>query len=161
MTGRRIVSLVRLLIGLLAGLLMTAGNVSAGVYRWVDENGKVHFGDRPPADAEAETLEMPEVTPSETPEVSVQERRERQRRLVEALEEEREEKERKKQEAEAQEEKREAYCRRLLAQVKDSERISRYYKYDKKGERVYMNDEDADAYRDKLRSTYDARCQSD
>ena len=29
---------------------------SAGVYSWTDENGKVHFGDRPPIDREAEVI---------------------------------------------------------------------------------------------------------
>ena len=28
-----------------------------GLYRWVDADGKVHFGDRPPQDAEAESIE--------------------------------------------------------------------------------------------------------
>ena len=34
-----------------AALLTLPVCASAGVYKWVDENGKVHFGDVPPADA--------------------------------------------------------------------------------------------------------------
>ncbi|WP_445360897.1 DUF4124 domain-containing protein [Microbulbifer sp. EKSA005] len=38
------------------GLLLTA-NVNAGeLYRWVDDDGRVHFGDRPPAHAEAKDI---------------------------------------------------------------------------------------------------------
>ena len=143
----------------LAALLLFCAGVQAEVYPWTDENGKVHFGDRPPVNTEAESLEMPEVTPSETPEVSAQERRERQRRLVEALEEERMEKEREKLKAKKQQQKQEAYCRRLLAQVKDSERINRYYRYDEKGERVYVSDNEADSYRARLKATYSEKCQ--
>jgi len=36
------------LILLLTVLAVTS--VSAGIHRWVDENGQVHFGERPPAD---------------------------------------------------------------------------------------------------------------
>ena len=47
------------------GLLLTPLLLSQGawceVYRWLDENGQVQFGDRPPAEAaaEVETVELP------------------------------------------------------------------------------------------------------
>ncbi len=45
----RQLSITVLLIGVaLCALPIVA---SAGVFKWVDENGKVHFGDQPPADA--------------------------------------------------------------------------------------------------------------
>ncbi|WP_245832038.1 DUF4124 domain-containing protein [Solemya velesiana gill symbiont] len=37
--------------------------VSAGVYRWVDENGRVHFDDRPPV-SEAQEVDIREQTPA-------------------------------------------------------------------------------------------------
>ncbi|WP_444943115.1 DUF4124 domain-containing protein [Microbulbifer sp. ZKSA006] len=42
----------------LGGLLLavSATAASAEMYRWVDENGRVHFSDRPPADAEAQNV---------------------------------------------------------------------------------------------------------
>jgi len=48
---------ILLLFGLLA-----ASTVLAQAYRWVDEDGVVHFGDRPPADAETqvEAIVLPE-----------------------------------------------------------------------------------------------------
>ncbi|SHF24970.1 protein of unknown function [Microbulbifer donghaiensis] len=43
---------------LLGGLLLSSAAACAGdLYRWVDEDGKVHFGDRPPMEAEAENIE--------------------------------------------------------------------------------------------------------
>lgn len=147
---------------LLLTLWVSLASVSAyaQAYRWVDDNGKVHFGDRPPAGVSVQSLDLPEPQTPVVPPASVQEQRDRQRRLVEALEEERLAKEQKKQEEKAAREKQEAYCRRLLAQVKDSERISRFYKYDERGERVFMSDEKADRFRAELRSTYQSRCQS-
>ncbi|WP_428819483.1 DUF4124 domain-containing protein [Microbulbifer sp. MCCC 1A16149] len=40
------------------GSTLLALNAGAGeLYRWVDADGKVHFGDRPPVEAEAESLD--------------------------------------------------------------------------------------------------------
>ncbi|MBB5211559.1 DUF4124 domain-containing protein [Microbulbifer hydrolyticus] len=40
------------------GIALLALNASAEeLYRWVDKDGKVHFGDRPPVEAKAESLE--------------------------------------------------------------------------------------------------------
>lgn len=37
---------------LLLGVLWCGSGIAQGVYRWVDETGRVHYGDRPPAQAE-------------------------------------------------------------------------------------------------------------
>lgn len=37
-------------------LLMLPAAVSAGIFSWTDENGKVHFGDRPPIDIKADEI---------------------------------------------------------------------------------------------------------
>ncbi len=43
---------------LLLALTLTTGVSFAEIYQWRDENGQVHFGDRPPADAKTETVEV-------------------------------------------------------------------------------------------------------
>lgn len=40
-------------------IVLIAGLASAQVYRWVDEEGGVHFGDRPPESAEPEEVMLP------------------------------------------------------------------------------------------------------
>ncbi len=45
-------------IGLALVLIFGTANISADVHRWVDENGRVHFGDRPPADVETTTIDL-------------------------------------------------------------------------------------------------------
>lgn len=45
-------------IALLLSLFLAAPAWSAGVYRWTDADGNVHFGDEPPAQRKAETVEL-------------------------------------------------------------------------------------------------------
>ena len=45
--------------GLIIPLLVLVTPVTqAGAYRWVDANGQTHFGDRPPANAAPDKLEL-------------------------------------------------------------------------------------------------------
>ncbi len=49
----------------IATLVMFAcvcGGAVADVYKWVGADGRVHFGDRPPADAQAEEVRIPTFT---------------------------------------------------------------------------------------------------
>lgn len=41
-------------------ILMSVGLEAGTVYRWVDENGKVHYSDRPREGGDAETVELDE-----------------------------------------------------------------------------------------------------
>lgn len=40
-------------------LASLSGLASAEIYRWTDANGQVHFGERPPADVQAESVKPP------------------------------------------------------------------------------------------------------
>jgi hypothetical protein len=51
----------RYAIAALAGLLL-AGSASAGVYKWVDQDGKVHYSDKPVAGAEEQKIKAPGVS---------------------------------------------------------------------------------------------------
>jgi hypothetical protein len=76
---------------LLASLLLVATvAVEAEVFRWVDEQGMVHYGSRPPADADAQTLTLPSGSAGEPViDDAAAARRERQQRLLEAYDRER------------------------------------------------------------------------
>jgi hypothetical protein len=41
-------------------LFLIGGIALAEVYKWVDESGKVHYGDSPPAESGAESVALPE-----------------------------------------------------------------------------------------------------
>lgn len=44
-------------LSLLAGFALALNASAEELYRWVDSDGKVHFGDRPPVTAKAESLD--------------------------------------------------------------------------------------------------------
>lgn len=48
----------------LALALLSAGAIHAQTYRWVDQDGKVHYGDRPPASAAGQVQERKLGTPA-------------------------------------------------------------------------------------------------
>lgn len=40
------------------GLLLSTVSMAGSLYRWVDDDGKVHYGDRPPPQQQTEELEL-------------------------------------------------------------------------------------------------------
>lgn len=131
----------------------------AEVYRWVDANGRVHFGDRAPADRKAEALGMPESTGGvATQDVSEQELRERQERVSRVLEEERLEKEQQKAALKQQEAEKAVYCERFRNRMERLEASSQVYSENKDGTVKYWKDKDADRYKAKQRAQYQAEC---
>ncbi len=56
--------------GLIFCVTLTSAPVLGGVYKWTDTDGTVHFGDRPPADAGTESVDIRPNTYA-APEVSV------------------------------------------------------------------------------------------
>jgi hypothetical protein len=41
-------------------LLLFVGGAVAAVYKWMDESGRVHYGDQPPAGSDAQSIALPE-----------------------------------------------------------------------------------------------------
>lgn len=39
-------------------LILFSASVNAEIFRWVDEDGRIHFGDQPPAGAETDKIEV-------------------------------------------------------------------------------------------------------
>ena len=57
------------LLGILAlTFLLASPAMSSGFYKWTDEEGKVHYGSRRPADAQAEKLKLHLSEPATKPE---------------------------------------------------------------------------------------------
>ena len=54
---------------LMASLMAPVAPLHAAVYKWVDENGQVHYGERPDKAARAEKLNLPEL-PATEPRIS-------------------------------------------------------------------------------------------
>jgi hypothetical protein len=118
------------------GLLM-GGVHAAGVYKWVDEQGRVHYGDRAPGDSARELKIRPRGTTGPVP--SETQRRERTRRLLDVFAEERRER---KEQAERERQRRAQaveYCARARDRLRNLERSSYVYELDRDGNRVVLS----------------------
>jgi len=114
----------------------------AGVYKWVDENGKVHYGDQLQASQPTVEIKVDDAAPAPSyfdDELSREEKRER---LLQSMEEDRVEKQEIREKQKAVKEKNRQRCNRYRDQMRHYERASSLYKLDKDGNRVYMSDGD-------------------
>ena len=79
---------IRILITL---LFLSPSIVQSEIYKWVDENGNVHFDDRP-GGGNKEKIEIKTTNTSASTDTELQERVEQEKKLLEIYEEERQEK---------------------------------------------------------------------
>ncbi len=105
---------------LLMVMLLTTG-ASAGIYRWVDESGQVHFGARPPVEvSDSNEVVIRNQAPATEPEPV--DRKQARDRYLEQRQRERSEKREaavKQRQEKAQREKRCRYARNLLQEYQD------------------------------------------
>lgn len=123
-------------------MLISAGAHAGGVYRWVDEHGNVHYGDRPPAAASSDQVEI-EGGPAPTD--IDPERREKARRLLKALESERRQQQQEAERARVDAAKAKQRCEAARERLALYERYGIMYDTDKDGNRVYFTDAQRDA----------------
>jgi hypothetical protein len=119
--------------------LFAAAAAQAQVYRWVDEKGSVHYGERPPSGVAAKPVEDRISAPSDTPKPSrdtTQAEREFQQRRLEREQRDANERKRAEQAVQAR-----AQCERdrtRLAQLSAARRVATGV--DGKGELRYLDD---------------------
>ncbi len=123
---------------LIAGMLFAATASAQQVYRWVDENGRVHFSDKPPTDAKAETVDI-EIKPTDL-EATLRANAELQRR-VEAGKLEREDDKAFAAEQERYEARLAESCRQARDRVAAIESARRLSTVDEQGNRVVYDEE--------------------
>jgi hypothetical protein len=124
----------RLMAGLLALAALPAG--ADGIYRWADEQGRVHFGDRP-SSAQAREVHAARA-PLRDP--GSAERLDRQRRLLEAFATERREQAERAAQAREEADARTTRCAWAREEVRGLERGGRVYELDPDGNRRYLDD---------------------
>ena len=119
-------------------LALASAFASAEVFKWVDANGDVHYGDRPPA-AGVDSRSMPP-PPAPAEDADHEQRSLKQRRLLEAFEAERAERDRAETQAAAARAERAQKCERARRQLAGLERANIVYTTDESGARAYMSD---------------------
>jgi hypothetical protein len=129
--------------------------VQAEVYKWTDEQGRVHFSDKPPS---KDTPEYQLRTPASAGSASSQEsltdaeRRARQKKLSDSLEADRSEKQQAEAKRKQQQARREHNCTVARAELTASKRANLVYDYDQQGNRVYYSEAKKQRYLESLRA---------
>ena len=141
-------------------MAMMGPAVAAEVYRWTDADGQVHYGKHAPHDAAgARSVQLPEsVEAVHAADPDDAQRRERQRRLLEAYTHERRQKQAAAAESAQRQQEQAQRCRALQAQWRRLTFGGRVYFKREDGTREYLSDERRAAEQAKLRPAYIKAC---
>ncbi|GAB4351394.1 MAG: hypothetical protein Kow006_15330 [Gammaproteobacteria bacterium] len=131
-------TLVRSSLPLFLTLFLAAAH--AGVYRWVDEAGRVHFGDRPPKERPAKSLEMKTAPARPSAAPTAEQRREKQQRLLRAWGEERRQKREAEEKAKKEKQERERKCVVARDRLRNYKNAAYLYDLDKEGNRRIVSE---------------------
>ena len=131
-------------------LLLLPGIAAAGVYKWTDENGKVHFGDRPP-ETGAKEIPIKQAPPAEN-RVRAREQLDRQQKLLDAYDEERQIKAKDRAKAEKLKARREKNCRIARARAEKYRTSTYLYEQDEAGNKKILSHAQRAAAEEKARA---------
>ena len=129
----------RLLIGIILIFFLSPAVQAAGVYKWVDEQGKVHYGDRP-GGKNASKVAVPSSPP--TSDKSFSERNAKRDKLLQTMQEERKSNEEEALKAKQKETERAQRCIEAQDQVKRYERARYIYKPTEGGQEIIFSEEE-------------------
>ncbi len=140
-----------------AVLAGTSESHAGDVYRWTDNKGRVHLGDRPPPGANAQAVgKLKSGAAAPTP-PSADKRRKRQQRLLEAFEKQRKERKSERENAAAQRDERTAKCAEFGDEI-ERLKTARYLYRRKGAEREVLSDEERTHYIKRQEQLQTKRC---
>lgn len=146
---------------LIIAIIALSTSAYAGIYKWIDENGQVHYGESPPGKNSREMNIQSNPGRSDDKE-KYQQQLENQNKFLKALEEERafknklEEEENKRLQAQKV---REKYCLEMRHELRDMEVGGVvWYDLDDKGERVFLSDKEVASKKQELRDRIKSEC---
>ncbi|MEW5903286.1 MAG: DUF4124 domain-containing protein [Pseudomonadota bacterium] len=139
--------------------LSYALSAQAGLNKWVDENGKVHYSDTPPANVQTESVRSyTGKGQAEAPaSYSSKSYAEREAELKKARNEKQEATAKSQQEAAAKAEKQRA-CTAARENLRTIESGTRLFTYDENGERRYVDDNEREQRLNSAREAAKANC---
>ena len=133
---------------------------SAVVYKWVDENGKVHYGERPPAGVHKQPVKVhnnPGATQSSGA-PSTAERLRKQRKLLKAYEADRAEKREHKARLAKQKAALKAHCEKMQKYLQQESSAKYLYRQDKDGNKLPVSDQERKMHIADVRKKFDKHC---
>jgi len=120
-------------------LLLVAGAASAEVYRWVDEQGQVHFEDRSQSQsATGARSYAPPASAADNP----QQRMDKTRKLLNAYQAERQQAREQKQQRQQEQAKRTRQCAIARDRLRQYQQYGAVYRLDEAGKRVYLSEQE-------------------
>lgn len=140
-------------------VFLFAASAQAEVYKWVDEAGTVHYGDRPELGSQLIEVRQYKARniPLETGENQLP-RAEKRQRISDMLEEDRLEKIKQRDKKKIERKRKRQECNRLRDRQRHVERASGLYNLDKDGNRVFMSNEQRQKSEQKLRKRIQKVC---
>ena len=133
-------AVLALVLGLILALAAASAVATGEVYKWLDADGNVHYGDRPPATGlDSRSLSLP---PAPAPQGDQAQRSLKQRRLLDAFEAERDQRDQAAAEAAAGKREHTRDCEKARRDLARFARANIVYTKDASGARIYMSDEE-------------------
>lgn len=131
---------------------------AADVYRWVDREGKTHYGDRAPQEQidKAAKLNIPKTSAGFDPEAEAA--RQQLRAIDEGRQREQAYNAQREAETRQQREQLAQKCKGLQSEIRDDQQTAVFFRYDDAGNRVLWTSEERVAYRNKLQSLKNQYC---
>lgn len=146
---------------LVFGLLGISISASAEVYRWVDSEGKTHYGDRAPQSQVKSADKLDIKNAPAAPDPQAEEARRQLRQLEEGRQRETAYEAQKAAEQQQRQQQRELLarrCRELRNDILTEQRSAVMYNYDDAGNRVLLTSEQRLAYKEKLQNLKQQNC---
>lgn len=143
----------------LAALLASGTAVAGEIYKWTDEDGNIHYEDRPTGDT---TMVRLDIQSSSTDNTVVQARLDEDREAREAARQVASEAPPKMTKAElrAEQEKRQEQCQMYRDRLQSFLRSQRLYEEDDAGERTYLSEDEIMAARSRVEDQIQEYCGS-
>jgi hypothetical protein len=138
-------------------LLVASLSAHAAIYKWTDNKGQVHYGDKPGGASNAKQLN---VDTSNTSGILPDDasRDEKRQRLLDAMQEDRQEKAQQRKKDQAEKEYRQRRCVYLRDRLRNIRAAAGVYKLDDKGNRVFLSNQGRKQSEDALQQQINQYC---
>lgn len=145
-------------VALALGACLLAAAAQAQVYKWVDEKGRTHYGEKPPEGAKASEVARP-TPPSDPAKARAPDDWRRKAREAKRDKVQREQADEHARQREASlRAQRERRCRDARIALDRLENVHNLYKYDERGERVYLGDAEREPEKARVRGEIREHC---
>lgn len=118
-----------------------AGAVAGAIYKWVDDQGKVHYSDKPPAQSDTQEMDVKSDPAAGTPGLNDDQRRQKQQRVLDAFAKERAEKEAERAKLAEEKKEQKEWCASARNELREIQEAGFLYDYDENGEKVIYSKE--------------------